>query len=261
MADLHLDGDRSGTTKLLLDFLSGPGREARALYILGDLFEAWIGDDAMLPPAAAVATALRELGDHGVAVHFLAGNRDFLLGPAYCEHAGMTLLEAPVLLELAGGVVLLLHGDGLCTDDEEYQRFRKRVRNPEWQARMLARPIWFRRLLARLARALSQRRNRNKPAAIMDVNAQAVEDCMLEHGVRLLIHGHTHRPAIHDLDFDGEPGHRVVLGDWRADKGSAVRLDAAGVSLLELLPGEAGDVELTSVDQRPLPWSKASENG
>jgi UDP-2,3-diacylglucosamine hydrolase len=252
IADLHLDGKTPAATRLLLDFLQGPARKARALYILGDLFEAWIGDDAPLPPADDVADGLRELAAAGVEIVFLVGNRDFLLHEEYCRQAAMRRVEEPVSLAVDGKRLILMHGDVLCTDDEDYQAFRAKVRRPEWQQRMLARPAWLRRQLARLARFISKRRNRGKPAFIMDVNSEAVQATMKEWGAENLIHGHTHRPAIHRLEVDGNAGLRAVLGDWHADRGSAIRVDRGGLSLLELSRDGKNALELRVVDQAAL---------
>jgi UDP-2,3-diacylglucosamine hydrolase len=252
IADLHLDGNRRAATRLLLDFLQGPARKARALYVLGDLFEAWIGDDAPLAPAQEVADGLRALAATGVGVFFLVGNRDFLLGEAYCRQAGMTLLQEPVHLEQAGHSLVLMHGDALCTDDEDYQKFRARVRNPSWQQRMLARPAWQRRQLARLARFISRRRNRGKPEAIMDVNAQTVASILRDLATRNLVHGHTHRPAIHRLDLDQGRALRAVLGDWHEDHGSAIRIRDGVLSLLDLTRDEQGQLLVSSRDQERL---------
>jgi UDP-2,3-diacylglucosamine hydrolase len=227
----------------LLDFLDGPARRARSLFILGDLFEAWIGDDAATDPAPAVARHLNALAASGVAISFIAGNRDFLLGDDYCRQAGMTRLQEPFLLDELSPPALLMHGDTLCTDDLAYQRFRRKVRNHQWQRRVLSRPIWWRRMLARLARLISRRQNRNKAAAIMDVNHDAVIDCMRTHGISRLIHGHTHRPAIHAVTIDDRPGQRVVLGDWHGEQGSVVRLASGRVELLKVVRGGTGEVE------------------
>lgn len=252
IADLHLDGNRTAATRLLLDFLQGPARKARALYILGDLFEVWIGDDAPLPPADQVARGLRDLRAAGVKTFFLVGNRDFLLGERYCRQAGMSLLQEPVHLQLGPQPLVLMHGDALCTDDREYQSFRARVRRPEWRQRMLARPVWLRRQLARLARFISKRRNRGKPAFIMDVNDQAVKSTMRDLSTRTLVHGHTHRPAIHGFEIDQESAVRAVLGDWHEDRGSAIRIDAGQLTLLDLNRDSRGQLELTTRDQTAL---------
>lgn len=243
IADLHLQDDRPQTTRLLFDFLSGPARDARALYIIGDLFEAWIGDDAPGRLGRQVASALGALADDGVAVFFMCGNRDFLLGDRYCREARMTRIEEPHFIETEGESILLLHGDTLCTDDIAYQRFRRKARDPDWQRRLLSRPVWWRRLLARLARLLSRRHTGSSEAKIMDVNDGAVRAAFLDHRVRRMIHGHTHRRAIHDLQVDGRHCQRVVLGDWD-ETGSAVRLEDGELSMLTLAHSDDGGIEL-----------------
>ena len=244
ISDLHLEVGRPETTALLLDFLSGPARRAAALYILGDLFEAWVGDDAADPMALSVADALSTLRAAGTTIYFLHGNRDFLLGEDYCQRAGMHLMTEPLLLENQNLPTALFHGDRLCTDDHDYQRFRQRVRAPAWQARVLSRPLWWRRVLARLARFLSQRRNRNKPAAIMDVNSSAVENSFRNLGVQRLIHGHTHRPGLHVTEVDGQRCERIVLGDWHGEIGSVLSLAGGEACLMTLKRERGGGIEL-----------------
>ncbi|TVR93067.1 MAG: UDP-2,3-diacylglucosamine diphosphatase [Wenzhouxiangellaceae bacterium] len=234
ISDLHLEAGRPEITDLLLDFLAGPASRARALFILGDLFEAWIGDDAADEPARRVACALAELSNRGVDIHFLPGNRDFLLGDQYCARAGMQRIAEPHILKDCQPPALLMHGDILCTDDLAYQRFRRKVRNPAWQARVLSRPIWWRRLLARIARFISKRQGQTKPTEVMDVNDDAVQRCFQEHGVSLLIHGHTHRPAVHHLKLGKQSLRRIVLGDWHETRGSVLRLKDGQADLLVL---------------------------
>ncbi len=245
ISDLHLDAGRESTIQLLLDFLRGPASRARALYILGDLFEAWIGDDAAGPMEDRVADALKSLSETGVELFFMAGNRDFLVGDDYCRRAGMRRIVEPFELDQTDPAAVLMHGDILCTDDHAYQRFRRKVRNPDWQRRVLSRPLWWRRILASLARSISRRQNRNKPEFIMDVNTDAVAETFARHDVEWLIHGHTHRPAIHDLEIDGKPCRRVVLGDWHAERGSAVRIDNGQVELLSLDRNAKDHIALT----------------
>ncbi len=240
ISDLHLQASRPAITQLLFDFLRGPARRARALYILGDLFEAWIGDDGADALADSVADEIRALADSGVPVFFIAGNRDFLLGDGYCDLAGMRRLVEPVPLPEAALPTLLMHGDGLCTDDLDYQRFRRRVRGPGWQARMLARPLWLRRLLARLARSLSRRRSRAKPDHWLDVNPGAVADSLRGSQACRLIHGHTHRPGIHPVELGERSGERIVLGDWSDTRGSVLKLDGESAELMALLRDAQG---------------------
>jgi len=214
ISDLHLDDARPQITELFARFLQEDARGADALYILGDLFESWIGDDDDAPLAALVAQALHNLSDSGVPIYFMRGNRDFLLGADYAKQCGMTPLDDPALIELGGERTLLMHGDTLCTDDIEYQKFRALVRNPAWQTQFLAKPLAERRTFAAQARGESRKQTAMKAAEIMDVNQGAVESAMRAHGVRRLIHGHTHRPATHRFDLDVQAAERIVLGDW-----------------------------------------------
>jgi UDP-2,3-diacylglucosamine hydrolase len=214
ISDLHLDESRPQIVDLFEQFLLRDARSASALYILGDLFESWIGDDDDSGLASRVADALGRMGRRGVAIYFMHGNRDFLLGADYARCAGMTLLDDPSVIDLDGEPTLLMHGDTLCTDDVEYQRFRTRVRDPAWQATFLARPLDERRAFAAQARDESRRHTATAMPQIMDVNQEAVAAAMRSHGVRRLIHGHTHRPATHRFSLDGEAAERIVLGDW-----------------------------------------------
>lgn len=237
ISDLHLDASRPEVTKLFLEFLGGQARSAASLYILGDLFEAWLGDDDPDPHHAEVAAALAELSASGVPVYFLVGNRDFLLGRDYARRASMELLTEPVRLDLYGTPTLLLHGDVLCTDDTEYQAFRAMVRDPDWQKAFLERPLTERRMMAEQARERSRSRGQTLDEDIMDVNANAVAEAFRTHAVPRMIHGHTHRPHIHRIEVDGKPRERIVLGDWY-EQGSVLEVNAEGAELNSLpLPG------------------------
>ena len=213
IADLHLDPSRPGALAAFLDFLAGPAREASALFILGDLFEAWSGDDAR-PPDEPVAPALRSLSNNGTKVFLMHGNRDFLMGEAFARDAGARLLAEPTLVTIDGAPTLLEHGDALCTDDHGYQAFRRQVRDPAWQAQFLALPVAERLAQARAARSRSGGDTAEKAESIMDVNQQAVAERLRTFDARRLIHGHTHRPAIHDHEVDQKSRQRIVLGDW-----------------------------------------------
>jgi UDP-2,3-diacylglucosamine hydrolase len=231
IADLHLDEARPDITLLFEQFLaSDEARSANAFYILGDLVEAWIGDDddAQLP--ARIAKATRGLSDVGVPVYFMVGNRDFLLGPAFAERAGMILLDDGAVHDIEGVPTLLMHGDVLCTDDVEYQAVRAQVRTEAWKAQVLSMPLEARRAFAAQARSDSKSRTGRIDETIMDVNQGAVEDAMRRAGVHRLVHGHTHRPAIHEFEFDGAPAQRIVLGDWY-DHGSVLSIDGHTVDL------------------------------
>ena len=235
ISDLHLDPARQEITRLFGEFIDGQARQANALYILGDLFEAWVGDDDPSETGAFVATKLKALADSGVPVFFMHGNRDFLLGEAFARRAGMTLLQDPVVIDLHGRPALLMHGDTLCTEDVAYQQFRAQTREPRWQQQFLAQPLAARLAFAQQARAASQARqgelrDAGTMEAITDVAPGAVAAAFRGHDVGLLIHGHTHRPAVHALEVDGRACTRVVLGDWY-EQGSVLRVDADGASL------------------------------
>jgi UDP-2,3-diacylglucosamine hydrolase len=223
ISDLHLDSSRPLITELFLDFLRHEPRAAEALYILGDFFEVWLGDDDPDPHHALVMGAVRELADSGVPVYFMHGNRDFLIGAEFAERTGVQILSDPTLVELSSVPTLLMHGDTLCTDDVEYQAFRKLVRDPARQNAFLATSLAERREFVAHARAASGLSTAQKSESIMDVNQQAVETMMRKYGVNRLIHGHTHRPAIHKFQSDGRQKTRIVLGDWY-QQGSILRV-------------------------------------
>ncbi len=233
ISDLHLEAARPEIGEQFLAFLEGPARAADALYILGDLFESWIGDDDPNPYYAHMKTALRALSDSGVPVFFMHGNRDFMIGDQFAEETGVTLLADPSLVELHGERLLLSHGDAMCTDDVEYQQVRAMTRNPEWQAMMMAKSVDERIAFAMAAREQSQARYNSIDEEITDVNQDAVEATIREHGCDILLHGHTHRPAVHPFHVDDRPVHRIVLGDWY-EQGSMVEWDKDGPRLEEL---------------------------
>lgn len=220
IADLHLDERRPEIVELFLAFLQHHRGQVGALYILGDLFEAWLGDDT-LPPEHPVLAGMREFAA-STPLYVMRGNRDFLMGEGFAELTGSTLLLDEAVIDLFGEPTLLLHGDSLCTDDPEYQAFRSMVLNPQWQAEFLALPLKERWAKAREARDYSQNRNSMLPDDIMDVSPDAVREVMERSAVRRMIHGHTHRPAVHTLEVAGEPAERIVLGDW-FDQGSVLR--------------------------------------
>ncbi|WP_250462403.1 UDP-2,3-diacylglucosamine diphosphatase [Microbulbifer litoralis] len=214
ISDLHLDENRPEITRAFFDFLRGPAAGAEALYILGDFFEVWIGDDDDAPLAREVADELRRYSGSGVELYLMHGNRDFLLGQDFAHRAGAVLLPDPSLVTLAGQKVLLMHGDSLCTLDEEYMVFRQQARDPDWQEALLAKPLDERRQIAAQIRAVSKSMNSRKAEDIMDVTPAEVEKAMRAHGVHTLIHGHTHRPDRHQFSLDGTAAERIVLGDW-----------------------------------------------
>ena len=243
VSDLHLDTARPRITALFREFLREEAAQADALYILGDLFEYWVGDDDPQPAATEVAEGLSALAAHGVPVFYLRGNRDFLLRDGYAARCGMRILPDPCVIDLYDQAVLLMHGDTMCTDDVAYQAFRRQSRDPVWQDMMLSQPLPARIALAQQARAASiehQRKVRPDAAAeaagredITDVSAATVEALFARYGVATMIHGHTHRPAIHRLTVAGVPRRRIVLGDWY-EQGSVLRADADGFSLVTL---------------------------
>jgi len=235
-SDLHLDPERPATTALFLDFLTSRAIRSDAIYILGDLFEAWIGDDDSGSLSQAVCNGLKACATAGTPVFVMHGNRDFLLGSDFAERGGCTLLEDPTRIDLYGRPTLLMHGDLLCTDDTEYMAFRKMVRDPAWQQNLLAKPLDERRRMAQEMRASSREQTGGKPESIMDVNSDAVVRVMTKHHVQQLIHGHTHRPAIHDLDINGHAAQRMVLGDWY-EQGSVLVCSHAGCELQTLSNG------------------------
>lgn len=235
ISDLHLDPSRPAINRLFLDFLAQQAGSAEALYILGDLFDVWIGDDDDNRLAQQVAAALQTLAKTGVDVYFIHGNRDFTLGHDYASRCNMTLLAESSLIDLYGTPTLIMHGDTLCTDDDAYQTYRRRVRSPQWQRRILRLPLFARRLMAWHLRLRSRRAIRRKSAVIMDVNHDTVCAAMREAGAKRLIHGHTHRPAVHKLHIDGDKAERIVLGDWYT-QGSVLRCDNATCRLDTLTP-------------------------
>ena len=210
ISDCHLDASRPEVTATLVDFLEKRAVTARSLYILGDLFEVWLGDDDPVPEHQHVIGLLRQLGQ-STDVFFMAGNRDFLLGKTFADAANMTLLDEPHLLLLDNTRVVLVHGDILCTDDHDYQAFRSMVRVPEWQSTFLAKPLAERQQIAARMRSYSVDAMAQKSMQIMDVNSAAVQDCFRDNEASTIIHGHTHRPAVHTYDSNLS---RIVLGDW-----------------------------------------------
>lgn len=222
ISDLHLAPERPETVRLFIDFLQGRARASTRLYILGDLFDAWIGDDDDTPPYPEIRAALRGLTASGTDCAIQHGNRDFLIGRDFCRDTGCTLLQDPTRILLDGEPVLLMHGDLLCTDDLAYQRFRRRVRNPLVRRLFLWRSLDSRRRLAAAYRRKSGAATAVKPAAIMDVNAQAVLRYLHRFRATRLIHGHTHRPGEHPLALGEVGGHRCVLAEWHPDRGEAL---------------------------------------
>jgi UDP-2,3-diacylglucosamine hydrolase len=236
ISDLHLDGARPDITAQFLDFLAGEARSARALYILGDLFEAWIGDDDPDPDKRRVVQGLRAVTSGGVRTFLIHGNRDFLIGKRFCRETGVELLTDGTVIDVYGRRVLLMHGDLLCIDDHAYQRLRRIVRNPLVQFALRRLPLRRRQKLAERMRAGSKEHIASMDIAapeIMDVNQDEVRRTLARFGVDCIIHGHTHRPAVHELQIDGRPALRIVLGDWY-EQGSVLRWTERGFELATL---------------------------
>jgi UDP-2,3-diacylglucosamine hydrolase len=229
LSDLHLAPDRPAATAAFEAFAQGPARAAAAVYVMGDLFDSWIGDDQCREPfARSIVATLRGISDAGVALYVARGNRDFLLGDAFARESGATLLAEQTIVDLGGTPTLLTHGDELCTDDAAYQRYRAFTRNPVTQRRLRRLPYRLRRWIAAWLRRGSRATTARKPESILDVNAAAVERAFRMHAVARMIHGHTHRPARHSTRVDGQPCERIVLADWD-EQGHYVAVDADGI--------------------------------
>jgi len=233
ISDLHIDAGHPAITEQFLGFLGAEARHADGLYILGDLFESWVGDDAADVAQTAAILGLKALTSHGVPCFVMHGNRDFLLAEGFCRMSGAALLPDPLTVTLYGEPVLVMHGDALCTDDRAYQRLRATVRDSAWQREFLALSIASRRALADAARAGSQAHTAAMEYAITDVNADSVALALRAAGTTTLLHGHTHRPAVHALEVDGRACTRIVLGDWY-HQGSVLRWDENGPELASL---------------------------
>jgi UDP-2,3-diacylglucosamine hydrolase len=234
ISDLHLSAERPAIVALFLEFLRTRARGAEALYILGDLFEYWIGDDvAEQPEYRPLLDGLRALTQAGVPVYVMHGNRDFLLGAGFEQASGCRLIPDPTVITLYGEPVLLMHGDTLCTDDLPYLKFRQMVRNPDWVKMFLGKPLAERGAIVRDYREISKAATAAKKPEIMDANPGAVEAALRAHQVRHLIHGHTHRPAQHVVTLDGATARRTVLGDWY-DQGSVLACNRNGCTLEDL---------------------------
>ncbi len=234
ISDLHLAAERSRIIEQFFAFLEGPARGADGLYVLGDLFEYWVGDDDLDNPLnVAVAQGFARLAADGTVVYFMHGNRDFLVGPAFAQRASARLLEDSAVVDFYGTPTLLMHGDTLCTDDVDYQKFRAYARDARNQARFLAQPVAARHAEIEALRVRNESAKRDKSAEIMDVNETAVEQALTHAGYPRLIHGHTHRPGRHVHRVGAHACERWVLGDWY-DNGSYLRCDAAGCTSIPL---------------------------
>ena len=230
ISDLHLEAERPDISQQFLQFLDTEARQADDLYILGDLFEAWVGDDDPNAHYFRIKRALRKVVDGGVPVYFMHGNRDFMIGREFANETGVKILDDPYKVTMYGQKTLLSHGDALCTDDVRYQRVRKMVRDPEWQRNMRSKPLKERLRIAQEARRQSLEQTINMSLEIMDVNQQEVEKVIRQYDVDVLLHGHTHRPDVHTVDLGNRKAKRIVLGDWYT-QGSVVRWDSRGPRL------------------------------
>ena len=236
ISDLHLSGERPETNEQFFRFLGDEARRAESLYVLGDLFEYWVGDDELTdsrgdPLASEVAAAFRALSQRGVQIWLMHGNRDFLVGEGFFAASGARFLDDPTVIQVEGKPVVLMHGDTLCTDDHDYQSWRRTARSGAWQREFLAKPLAARRDAILDLRDKSREVIRAKPAEIMDVNQEAVREAFRRHGARRLIHGHTHRPARHEVEVDGARCERWVLPDWYG-RGGYLALDDVGARLV-----------------------------
>lgn len=230
ISDLHLSGERENITELFIKFLDQRASKADALYILGDLYEVWPGDDMIQPDYLSSISKLKQLSDNGLPLYVMQGNRDFLMSERFAEISGAKLIEDPTIIDLYGTPTLLMHGDTLCTDDIDYQKFRVMVRDSSWKEKFFSLPNEERLAMTTKYRKVSKVETAKKSMDIMDVNQQAVETTMQEHNIKQLIHGHTHRPAIHDFSINNEKMKRIVLGDW-FEQGSVLICDESGCLL------------------------------
>ena len=214
ISDIHLSFDKPKITRHFIHFLRTKARDSNAVFILGDLFDAWVGDDDFTAPNAQIRSELKQLTDSGVEVYLLRGNRDFLIGERFARGTGVILLDDYAVIELENERTLLTHGDLLCSDDLPYQAFRAKSRSPEWQQNVLSKPLWLRLCVARWYRLRSFFHKQKKSNYVMDVNQSTVEKLMQQHQCTRLIHGHTHRPFLHEFKLNDKKAQRFVLSDW-----------------------------------------------
>jgi len=233
ISDLHLCKDRPAINALFLDFLATQTKSIDALYILGDLFEVWIGDDVVTPEDNAILSELKNITQNAIPVYVMHGNRDFLLAEQFCEQSGCQLIPDPSIIDLYDVPTLIMHGDTLCTDDTAYQQFRNMVRNETWQTQFLAMTVSQRQAIALKYRNESKTQTQQKAPEIVDANQQAIETVMQENKVLHLIHGHTHRPGTHHFELNNNTAQRIVLGDWYK-QGSVLVVDESGYQLKTL---------------------------
>ncbi|MGR9086512.1 MAG: UDP-2,3-diacylglucosamine diphosphatase [Gammaproteobacteria bacterium] len=228
ISDLHISLEKPEITRRFVRFLQNRAVRADAVYILGDLFDSWIGDDDTTPPTQTIRGELEKLTAAETTVYFQHGNRDFLLGERFCRETGISLLDEYAVIDLFGVPTLLTHGDLLCTDDLPYQAFRTLSRTPEWQRSVLSKPLFIRLLAARWYRLRSFFHKRKKNQEIMDVNQHTVTETMRKYGCMRLIHGHTHRPGVHSFEIDGQAAQRFVLADWKKESAEVLCWTRAG---------------------------------
>jgi UDP-2,3-diacylglucosamine hydrolase len=230
ISDLHLSADRDDINQCLFEFLREQAPHADALYVLGDLFEIWIGDDDQNDFTMSIAEAFKTLQQSGVPIYYIHGNRDFLIRQRFAKQAGFKILPEQVVIDLYGEPTLIMHGDELCTKDIEYQIFRKKARSWWWPRIMLSLPLSTRRKIASKGRTTSKQKQSKLSAEIMDVTSEEVITYMQKFDVKKLIHGHTHRPFVHPLEIDGQPAQRIVLGDWY-EQGSILKVSPIAAEL------------------------------
>jgi UDP-2,3-diacylglucosamine hydrolase len=233
ISDLHLSADRDDINQCLFTFLSEQAPKADALYVLGDLFEVWIGDDDQNSFTLNIAKAFHALSQSGVPVYFIHGNRDFLIRQRFAKQADFKILPEQMVIDLYGEPTLIMHGDELCTKDTEYQAFRKKARSWWWPRIMLSLPLSTRRKLAQKGRATSKQKQSKLSQEIMDVTPEEVVNYMQRFAVKRLVHGHTHRPAIHELTINEQSAQRIVLGDWY-EQGSVLKVSKDSIDLMSM---------------------------
>tara|TARA_Y100001980_G_C14483630_1_gene261713 strand:+ start:52 stop:777 length:726 start_codon:yes stop_codon:yes gene_type:complete len=233
LSDIHISDQHPEISKHLEEFLLEEGSKTDTIFVLGDLFEYWLGDDDPNPSFAEIKNLLRKLSDKNISIFFIHGNRDFLIGESFAEETGCHILRDPHVIDLYGKKVLISHGDIFCTDDKEYQLFRNQTRDPAWKKFILNKPLAFRKNFAKKARLQSQEHTSSEKSKIMDVNEDEILKMYEKYNVDIIIHGHTHRPAIHDVFFNGRNCQRIVLGDWY-EQGSILKCDETGFDLIEL---------------------------
>ena len=233
LSDIHVSDEHPEISEHLKEFLLEEKFKINTIYILGDLFEYWLGDDDPNPSYREIKLLLKNLSQKGISIFFMHGNRDFLIGEKFAEEAGCHILPDPHVMDLFGKKVLMSHGDIFCTDDKEYQSFRNQTRDPAWKESILSKSLRFREEFAKKARLESSKHTSSKKNEIMDVNKDEIIKMYEKYNVDIIIHGHTHRPAIHDIFFNGKNCQRIVLGDWY-EQGSILRCDEAGFDLIQL---------------------------